>query len=57
MRKVLIIGAGGSLAQYVIEALKELENVSPTLFVRDKNKLSKRTIENCKLIEGDLKNQ
>jgi len=53
MRKVLIIGAGGSLAQYVIEELKELENVSLTLFVRDKNKISKRTIENCKVIEGD----
>jgi uncharacterized protein YbjT (DUF2867 family) len=56
MRKVLIIGAGGSLAKYVIEALKKLENVSLTLFIRDKNKLSKSTVENCSLIEGDAMN-
>jgi saccharopine dehydrogenase-like NADP-dependent oxidoreductase len=53
MKKVIIIGAAGSLAQYVIASLKELENVSLTLFLRDKSKLSKSTIENCKLIEGD----
>ena len=56
MNKVLIIGASGSLAQYVIDALKELENVSLTLFVRNKRKLSKSTIENCSLIEGDAMN-
>jgi uncharacterized protein YbjT (DUF2867 family) len=56
MKRVIIIGAGGSLAQHVIALLKGLENVSLTLFVRDKNKLSKSTIENCKVIEGDAMN-
>lgn len=56
MSKVLIIGAGGSLAQYVIEALKELENVSLTLFARNKSKLSKTKLENCSLIVGDAMN-
>ena len=56
MRKVLIIGAGGSLAKYVIEALEKLENVSLTLFARNKSKLSKTKLENCSLIVGDAMN-
>ena len=56
MNKVLIIGASGSLAQFVIEALKGLENVSLTLFTRNKSNLSKSKIENCSLIEGDAMN-
>jgi len=53
MKKVLIIGAGGSLAQYVIDALKELKTVALTLFVRNKNRLPKSTAEGCFVIEGD----
>ena len=34
MKKVIIIGASGSLAQYVIEALQKLENEVLTLFAR-----------------------
>ena len=34
MKKVIIIGASGSLAQYVIEALQTLNNVVLTLFAR-----------------------
>ena len=56
MKKVLIIGATGSLAQFVIEALKPVENVQLTLFVRDKNKLKKNLIEGCAIIEGDAMN-
>jgi len=41
MKKILIIGATGSLAQYVIEAVKPLENIQLTLFVRNKNRLSR----------------
>lgn len=53
MKKVLIIGATGSLAQYVIEALKTLDNIALTLFARNKNRLSKKLAEGCILIEGD----
>lgn len=53
MKKILIIGASGSLAQYVIETLKRLENTALTLFLRNKNKLVKSTGEGCTIIEGD----
>jgi uncharacterized protein YbjT (DUF2867 family) len=56
MKKVVIIGAGGSLAEYVIETLKQLENIELTLFVRNKNRLSKSSAENCITIEGDAMN-
>ncbi|GAC1387185.1 MAG: hypothetical protein NVSMB45_16860 [Ginsengibacter sp.] len=39
MKKVIIIGANGSLAGYVIDALKQLEDVALTLFVRNKSRL------------------
>jgi len=56
VKKVLIIGASGSLAAYVIEALKELDNVSLTLFSRNKNRLAKNIQENCTIVEGDAMN-
>jgi uncharacterized protein YbjT (DUF2867 family) len=56
MKKVLIIGATGSLAQYVIAAIKQLEDVTLTLFARKISKLSKHSSENCSLIQGDALN-
>jgi uncharacterized protein YbjT (DUF2867 family) len=56
MKKVIIIGASGSLAQYVIEALKESGNVTLTLFVRSKNRLSESIAGGCLVIEGDAMN-
>jgi uncharacterized protein YbjT (DUF2867 family) len=53
MKKILIIGATGSLAEYVIEALKDLENTELTLFVRNKNKLSKEIFDQYTVVEGD----
>lgn len=53
MRKVLIMGATGSLAEYVIEAVKKLDDIMLTLFVRDKNKLSKSAAAGCIVIKGD----
>jgi uncharacterized protein YbjT (DUF2867 family) len=53
MKKVLVIGATGSLAPYVIEALKAIDNVEITLFARNTNRLSKIAASGCKLIEGD----
>lgn len=54
MRKVLIVGANGSLAKYVITALKGIDNVSLTLFVRNKNALQIPTRQGCTIIEGDV---
>ena len=56
MKKILIIGATGSLAQYVIEALKQLDNIILTLFVRSKYRLSKSIAEGNTIIEGDAMN-
>jgi len=53
MKKIIIIGAAGSLATYVVEALKPLANVELTLFVRNPNRLSKSVAAGCKVIEGD----
>lgn len=56
MKKVIIIGATGGLAAYVIEALKEMNDVAITLFARNKNKFARNTAEGCAIIEGDAMN-
>ena len=53
MKKVIVIGATGNLAVYVIEALKKLRDVQLCLFVRNKNKLQPDNKEGCDIIEGD----
>lgn len=53
MKKVMIIGASGSLATYVVEALKTITDVELSLFVRNSNRLSKNLAEGCKVIAGD----
>jgi uncharacterized protein YbjT (DUF2867 family) len=54
MKKLLIIGAGGSLAAVVIKKLQQLEDVQLTLFLRDKNRLRNRDLANATVIEGDV---
>lgn len=56
MKKVIIIGASGSLAPNVISALKGLDSVALTLFVRNKKRLPKESADNCTVIEGDVIN-
>jgi uncharacterized protein YbjT (DUF2867 family) len=56
MKKVIIIGASGSLASYVVTALNGLGDVELTLFVRNKKRLAKDSAENCTIIEGDAMN-
>jgi uncharacterized protein YbjT (DUF2867 family) len=53
MKKIIIIGATGSLAQYVIEALKQLPKVQLTLFARSKHRLPQNTAIGCTVIQGD----
>lgn len=53
MKKIIILGASGSLAQPVIEALKALKAVEITLFLRDKSRLSKNIADGCSIVEGD----
>jgi len=56
MKKVIIIGAGGSLAKYVIEELQKRNDIQLTLFLRDKKRLPKKENENCTIVEGDVMN-
>lgn len=55
-KKVLIIGASGSLAEYVLQALKKLPEIELTLFLRNKKRLSSSLAEGCQVIEGDAMN-
>lgn len=56
MRKVIIIGAGGSLAKYVIGVIKEIGTIELTLFLRNKSILTAKESEDCTIIEGDAMN-
>lgn len=53
MKKVLIIGASGGLAQYVIEELENQANVQLTLFLRNKKRLRNAGID-APIVEGDV---
>lgn len=54
MRNVVILGAGGSLAGPVIEALQKLNEVQLTLFLRNKNRLTIPASSRVKVMEGDV---
>lgn len=54
MKKVIVIGASGSLAQYVIEELYKLKDVHLTLFLRNKNRLRIGNLPNTTIVEGDV---
>jgi uncharacterized protein YbjT (DUF2867 family) len=56
MKNVIIIGASGSLAQYVIEVLQERQDVRLTLFLRNKIKLKNSLLQNVTIVEGDVMN-
>lgn len=56
MKKIIIIGASGSLAKFVIEAVKPLENITLTLFLRNKTRISKELSNDCEIFEGDALN-
>lgn len=56
MKNVLILGANGSLAEYVVRELEVLEYIRLTLFVRNKNRLRKGQAGNATVVEGDVMN-
>lgn len=53
MKKVLIIGASGSLAKYVIESLQNLPEIELTLLARNKNSIENSN-SNSKILEVDV---
>ena len=54
MKRIIIVGASGSLAGPVIEALQNQSDVYLTLFLRNKNRLNNRNLSNAAIIEGDV---
>jgi uncharacterized protein YbjT (DUF2867 family) len=57
MKKVLVIGASGSLAKYVIAELKNQGNINISLLVRNAKRLTKSISEGCTVFEGNALNQ
>lgn len=53
MKNVLVIGASGSLAKYVIDTLQNLENVHLTLLARNKSGIKNDTT-NVTVVEADV---
>ena len=58
MKKVLVLGAGGQIARWVIEMLANRQDVKLTLFLRQANKLESPP-KNSQVVQGDVlhKNQ
>lgn len=51
--KVLVLGAGGAIAQHVIDFLKDKKNIELTLFARNINGLAEQA-PNANIIKGDV---
>ena len=54
MTKVLILGAGGQVAGYVIDRLSQNNSIHLTLYLRNASHLQHLEGEQIKLIEGDI---
>jgi uncharacterized protein YbjT (DUF2867 family) len=54
MTKVLVLGAAGQIARWVIEMLGGSEDLELTLYLRHARKLKGKTPPNAKIIEGDV---
>lgn len=53
MKNILVIGATGSLAPYVTEALLHITDVQLTLFARNPKYIHRNLTEQCSVIQGD----
>lgn len=56
MKKVLILGASGQIAKWVIEMLAKEQDVQQMLFVRDRMKLGNPLPANATVVEGNVLN-
>jgi uncharacterized protein YbjT (DUF2867 family) len=54
MTNVIILGASGNIARQVIDILVEKDDISLTLFLRDKRRLRNKDVSKCCIIEGDV---
>jgi uncharacterized protein YbjT (DUF2867 family) len=57
MKKVLVLGAGGQIAHWVIEMLANNDDVELTLFLRHTRKLKATAPRNSHVVEGDVLNK
>lgn len=54
MAKVLILGAGGQIAQHVITKLSDRADADMTLYLREGANLGRSLPGNARIIEGDV---
>lgn len=54
MTKVLVLGAGGQIARWVIEMLADSKDVEMTLYLRQARRLHSKPPKNAKVVEGDV---
>jgi uncharacterized protein YbjT (DUF2867 family) len=57
MTNVLVLGAGGQIAQHVVRALRSHRTIHPTLFLRDAGKLTGIDTAKMRIVEGDVSNR
>jgi uncharacterized protein YbjT (DUF2867 family) len=54
MTRVLVLGAGGQIARWVIEMLSGSKDIELTLYLRHARKLHGKIPQNAKVVEGDV---
>lgn len=54
MTNVLVLGAGGQIAHWVIEMLAGSQDIALTLYLRNARKLKGKTPSNARIVEGDV---
>jgi len=54
MTKVVVLGAGGQIAQWVIKMLADLEDMELTLFLRNARRIQEIAPKSSKIVEGDV---
>jgi len=54
MKNVIILGASGNIAGYVIDILVKKDDINLTLFLRNARRLRNKDVSKCRIIEGDV---
>ena len=56
MKNVIVLGASGTIAKYVIDILVKTDDINLTLFLRNKSRLRNKDITKFRIVEGDVLN-
>lgn len=54
MKNVIILGASGDIAKHVIDFLVQRDDITLTLFMRNKNRIRNNDVSKCRIIEGNV---